>query len=131
MAYSHFRLYAFRACLKCLAIMTFPRPFRRRPSPWQIAWRRSPERMREHLNRLNGARTAKSDERAALVQAVFNLLPTDPMPPYELRDRLLTEWSRCYDEAIDKKAAWNLVRLGMRKGMVGRDENGLIYPRHR
>lgn len=107
------------------------RPFdRRRTTPWQEAWRRSPERMREHINRLNEARTAKSDEKAALVQAVFNLISPDPMPPYELRDRLAAEWLKCYEEDLDRKQSWNLVRLAMRKGMVGRTDDGMIYPRH-
>jgi hypothetical protein len=66
------------------------RPFRRRAgqaitrrpeSPWARAWRLSPERMREHISRLNEARTAKSEEAAQLVQAVLNLIPTEVTAP--------------------------------------------------
>ena len=110
---------------------TQPAITRKVESPWARAWRLSPERMREHIGQLNEARTAKSDEAAQLVQAVINLIPTDRgYRAHELRDLFATEWGRCYDEPLDKKAAWNKVRKAMRHGMLGRDEKGLIYPRH-
>ena len=108
-----------------------PIPNRRPESPWARAWRLSPERMREHIGQLNEARTAKSDEAAQLVQAVINLIPSDRgYRAHELRDLFAAEWGRCYNEPLDKKAAWNKVRKAMRHGMLGRDEKGLIYPRH-
>ena len=118
-----------------------PFPFRRRrrgpitprkpESPWARAWRLSPERMKQHISDLNSARTAKSEEAAQLVQAVLNLIPTDKgYRAHELRDLFASEWGRCYDEPLTKKDAWNKVRKAMRHGMLGRDENGLIYPRH-
>jgi hypothetical protein len=117
--------------------MSHPRPFRPRrsyspkiESPWAKAWRQSPERMADHIKKLNVARLAKSDEKAQLVQAVFNLMPADPVFPYQLRDALAREWKLCYEEDVEPKAAWNLVRLAMRKGMVGRSDDGRIYPRH-
>lgn len=121
--------------------MSHPFPFnrRRRPfaprqrteSPWAKAWRTAPERMRQHIDQLNSARTAKSEEIAHLIQAVLNLIPTDQRyRAHELRDLLATEWGRCYDEPLTKKQAWNKLRKAMRHGMIGRDDNGLIYPRH-
>ena len=109
----------------------FPIAPRRPESPWSRAWRLSPERMREHVEMLNRARVAKSEEQAQLVQAVINLIPCDRgYRAYELRDLFASEWGRCYDEPLDKKAAWNKVRKAMRHGMLGRDDKGLIYPRH-
>jgi len=106
-------------------------PITRRPeSPWARAWRLSPERMRQHIGQLNDARTAKSDEAAQLVQAVINLIPADKgYRAHELRDLFASEWGRCYDEPLTKKDAWNKIRKAMRHGMLGRDDNGLIYPR--
>jgi hypothetical protein len=87
--------------------------------------------MRQHIDQLNSARTAKSEEMAHLIQAVLNLIPTDQRyRAHELRDLLATEWGRCYDEPLTKKQAWNKLRKAMRHGMIGRDDNGLIYPRH-
>ena len=116
------------------------RPFRRRnqpivprrpESPWARAWRLSPERMKQHISDLNSARTAKSEEAAQLVQAVLNLIPLDRgYRAHELRDLFASEWGRCYDETLTSKEAWNKIRKAMRHGMLGRDENGLIYPRH-
>lgn len=122
--------------------MSHPFPFRRRrnsqpivprrpESPWARAWRLSPERMKQHVENLNAARTAKSEEAAQLVQAVLNLIPADRgYRAHELRDLFAGEWGRCYDEPLTKKEAWNKIRKAMRHGMLGRDENGLIYPRH-
>ena len=107
-------------------------PINRRPeSPWARAWRLSPERMREHISRLNEARTAKSEESAQLVQAVLNLIPADRgYRAHEIRDLFAAEWGRCYDEPLTKKDAWNKIRKAMRHGMLARDDNGLIFPRH-
>jgi len=107
-------------------------PITRRPeSPWARAWRLSPERMRDHVEMLNAARTAKSEEAAQLVQAVLNLVPADRgYRAHELRDLFAAEWGRCYGETLTKKEAWNKVRKAMRHGMLGRDDKGLIYPRH-
>ena len=121
--------------------MSQPFPFRRRrnqpitprrpESPWARAWRLSPERMKEHVEMLNAARTAKSEEAAQLVQAVLNLVPADRgYRAHELRDLFAAEWGRCYGETLNKKEAWNKVRKAMRHGMLGRDDKGLIYPRH-
>ena len=116
------------------------RPFRRRnqpivprrpESPWARAWRLSPERMKQHISDLNSARTAKSEEAAQLVQAVLNLIPLDRgYRAHELRDLFASEWGRCYNETLTSKEAWNKIRKAMRHGMLGRDEKGLIYPRH-
>lgn len=116
------------------------RPFRRRnqpivprrpESPWARAWRLSPERMKQHISDLNAARTAKSEEAAQLVQAVLNLIPADRgYRAHEIRDLFAAEWGRCYDEPLTKKDAWNKIRKAMRHGMLGRDDKGLIYPRH-
>ena len=104
---------------------------RRPESPWARAWRLSPERMKQHISDLNSARTAKSEEAAQLVQAVLNLIPSDRgYRAHELRDLFASEWGRCYDETLTSKQAWNKVRKAMRHGMLGRDEKGLIYPRH-
>jgi hypothetical protein len=121
--------------------MSHPFPFRRRrqnpitprrpESPWARAWRLSPERMKEHVEMLNAARTAKSEEAAQLVQAVLNLIPVDRgYRAHELRDLFASEWGRCYGETLNKKQAWNKVRKAMRHGMLGRDDKGLIYPRN-
>jgi hypothetical protein len=121
--------------------MSHPFPFRRRrqnpitprrpESPWARAWRLSPERMKEHVEMLNAARTAKSEEAAQLVQAVLNLIPADRgYRAHELRDLFASEWGRCYGETLNKKQAWNKVRKAMRHGMLGRDDKGLIYPRN-
>ena len=104
---------------------------RRTESHWTRIWRVCPERMREHVEMLNRARTAKSEEQAQLVQAVINLIPSDRgYRAFELRDLFASEWGRCYDEPLGKKEAWNKVRKAMRHGMLGRDDKGLIYPRH-
>jgi hypothetical protein len=87
--------------------------------------------MKEHVEMLNAARTAKSEEAAQLVQAVLNLIPSDRgYRAHELRDLFASEWGRCYGETLNKKQAWNKVRKAMRHGMLGRDDKGLIYPRN-
>jgi type I site-specific restriction endonuclease len=122
--------------------MSYPFPFRQQPdhnkhpkkkrreSPWQRAWRHSPERMREHITNLNNARVRRSEQTAELVQAVLNMLPIEPVPPYKLRDDFCKAWNECYSENKTTKEAWNLLRLAMRHGMIGRTEKNLIYPRH-
>lgn len=120
--------------------MSHPFPFRRRKTkpvnrketPWEKAWRISPERMREHLTRMNDARTKKAEQNAELIQAILNALSevvTEPIPPYKLRDLFQETWNESYGEEKTKREAWNLLRIAMRNGMIGRTENGLIYPR--
>jgi len=105
-------------------------PIHRKETPWERAWRLSPERMREHVNKLTEARVKKSEETAALVQVVLNLIPADPVAPYKLRDTFRQLWKETYDEDKTNQEAWNLLRLAMRHGKIGKTENGLIYPRH-
>lgn len=125
--------------------MNHPKPFRNRKpfspdgklagrpkrfeSPWKRAWRLAPERMRDHLNQMNKARSAKSEETAELVKALFDMLPVEPMQPYVFRDNIQKLWKECYSEEKTKQESWNLVRLAMRKGFIGKLENGLIFPR--
>jgi len=120
--------------------MSQPFPFRRRKSkksnpiqrtetPWARAWRTAPQRMKEHLDQMNQAKVAKSEETAELVQAILNMLDTEPVAPYKLRDAFHQTWNESYGEQKSKKEAWNLLRLAMRHGKIGKTENGLIYPR--
>lgn len=117
--------------------MSHPFPFRRRKTkpvnrketPWEKAWRISPERMREHLTRMNDARTKKAEQNAELIQAILNMLPDEPCQPYQLRDLFKQTWNESYGEEKTTKEAWNLLRVAMRHGKIGRTENGLIYPR--
>jgi len=85
--------------------------------------------MKEHLNQINQAKVAKSEETAELVQAILNMLDTEPVAPYKLRDAFQQTWNESYGEQKNKKEAWNLLRLAMRHGKIGKTENGLIYPR--
>jgi hypothetical protein len=121
--------------------MSHPFPFRRgkskrskptirKETPWARAWRISPERMREHINHMNQAKVKKSEQTAELVQAILNMMPIDPVAPYKLRDTFRQLWKETYDEEKSSKEAWNLLRIAMRYGKIGRTENGLIYPRH-
>ena len=119
--------------------MSQPFPFRRRKksnpiqrteTPWAKAWRLSPERMREHINHMNQAKVKKSEQTAELVQAILNMIPVNPVAPYKLRDTFRQLWKETYDEDKSSKEAWNLLRIAMRYGKIGRTENGLIYPRH-
>lgn len=121
--------------------MSHPFPFNRRrkrstkpaikrtETPWARAWRISPERMREHINHMNQAKVKKSEETAELVQAILNMLPDEPVQPYKLRDLFQETWNESYGEEKTKKEAWNLLRIAMRHGKIGKMENGLIYPR--
>jgi len=120
--------------------MSQPFPFRRRKSkkskpiqrtetPWARAWRTAPQRMKEHLDQMNQARLAKSEHMAALVQKILNMLSDDPVAPYVLREEFKQSWNESYGEERTSKEAWNLLRLAMRHGKIGRTENGLIYPR--
>ena len=104
-------------------------PIKRTETPWARAWRTSPQRMKEHLNQINQAKVAKSEETAELVQAILNMLDTNPVAPYKLRDAFQQTWNESYGEQKSKKEAWNLLRLAMRHGKIGKTENGLIYPR--
>lgn len=104
-------------------------PIQRTETPWAKAWRISPERMREHINHMNQAKVAKSEQTAELVQAILNMLPDDPVAPYKLRDLFRQTWNESYGEEKSSKEAWNLLRLAMRHGKIGKTENGLIYPR--
>lgn len=120
--------------------MSQPFPFRRQKSnkskliqrtetPWAKAWRTAPQRMKEHLDQMNQAKVAKSEETAELVQAILNMLDTEPVAPYKLRNAFQQTWNESYGEQKSKKEAWNLLRLAMRHGKIGKTENGLIYPR--
>lgn len=85
--------------------------------------------MREHINHMNQAKVKKSEETAELVQAILNMLPDEPVQPYKLRDLFQETWNESYGEEKTKKEAWNLLRIAMRHGKIGKMENGLIYPR--
>lgn len=81
---------------------------------------------------MNDARTKKAEQNAELIQAILNALSevvTEPIAPYKLRDLFQETWNESYGEEKTKKEAWNLLRIAMRNGMIGRTENGLIYPR--
>jgi hypothetical protein len=124
-----------------VAIMSHPRPFRTRffrkksgkppkaESPWKRAWRLAPERMREHLTQMNEARSKQSEQRGELVQALLNMMSVEPVQPYVMRNNLKSLWKECYNEDKTDKESWNLIRMAMRKGMIGRTDNNLIYPR--
>lgn len=101
-----------------------------RETPWARAWRRSPERMREHVTRMVEARTAKAGERAALVQALFDMMPSEPVRPFELRDRLVELWETAYGEKLTRRQGWLEVRCAMRQGMVAQTDDGDYIPRH-
>lgn len=85
--------------------------------------------MRQHIGDLNAARTAKTDERVALVQALFDLMPDTPVLPCVMRDRLAELWAECYGELLDRKQAWNHLRSARRRGKVAQTDEGLYYPR--
>jgi len=102
----------------------------RKPSHWTIMWRRHPERLRQHIDRLSKMRSDKAEERGRLIQALFNMMPSQPMRAFELRDRLAALWLETYSEEIDKKQAWSEIRRAMRLGMVGRSDDDLYIPRH-
>jgi len=109
-----------------------PNPYRRKPdaeTPWQRTWRLSPERMREHVTRMVKMRAEKAEERASLIQALFDMMPDTPVRPYELRDTLAALWFETYGEELDAKAAWLQVRRAIRNGMVGKTDDGKYYPR--
>lgn len=93
-------------------------------------WRRHPERLREHITKLSKLRADKAEERGRLIQALFNMMPSQPMRAFELRDRLADLWLETYDEQLDRKQAWAEVRRAMRLGMVGRSDDDLYVPRH-
>ncbi len=93
-------------------------------------WRRHPERLRQHIDRLSKMRSDKAEERGRLIQALFNMMPVQPMRAFELRDRLSALWLETYSEELDKKQAWSEVRRAMRLGMVGRSDDDLYIPRH-
>lgn len=78
---------------------------------------------------MNQAKVKKSEETAELVQAILNMLPDEPVQPYKLRDLFQETWNESYGEEKTKKEAWNLLRIAMRHGKIGKMENGLIYPR--
>ena len=86
--------------------------------------------MKEHLQQMNQAKVAKSEQTAELVQAVLNMISTDPVAPYKMRETFRQLWKETYDEDKTSKESWNLLRLAMRHGKIGKTENGLIYPRH-
>jgi hypothetical protein len=105
-------------------------PIQRTETPWARAWRTSPQRMKEHLQQMNQAKVAKSEQTAELVQAILNMISTDPVAPYKMRETFRQLWKETYDEDKTSKESWNLLRLAMRHGKIGKTENGLIYPRH-
>jgi len=47
-----------------------------------------------------------------------------------MRETFRQLWKETYDEDKTSKESWNLLRLAMRHGKIGKTENGLIYPRH-
>ena len=106
------------------------RNFRQNPTHWQKMWAKHPGRLREHIDRMAKIREEKSAERGRLIQAIFDLMPTEPMRPYELRDLLAHEWETTYGEPIDKKKAWSIVRAAQRRGMVGQTDDNLYFVRH-
>lgn len=109
-----------------------PNPYRRKrdaETPWQRTWRRSPERMREHVTRMVDMRAAKAEERASLVQAILDMMPAKAVRPYEFRDTLAGLWFETYGEELDAKAAWAQVRRAVRNGMVAKTDDGLYEPR--
>jgi hypothetical protein len=104
--------------------------FNQKPTHWQAMWAKHPERLRQHIDRLTAARGAKAEERGRLIQAVFDMIPTEPMRPHELRDALALLWTETYGEPMDKKAAWNMVRSAQRLGMIGQTDDNLYFVRH-
>ena len=116
-----------------------PYPFRRRrgnpnftrkPTHWQAMWKKHPERLRENITKMCEARSAKAQERGRLIQALFDLMPVEPMRPFELRDTLALLWQETYGEALDRKTAWANVKAAQRRGMVGQTDDGLYFVRH-
>ena len=116
-----------------------PTPFRRRsgnpkfarkPSHWQTMWKKHPERLRENITKMCAAREAKAGERGRLIQAIFDMMPTEPMRPFELRDTLAVLWQETYGEALDRKTAWATVKAAQRRGMVGQTDDNLYFVRH-
>lgn len=101
-----------------------------RRSHWAEMWKCHPERLREHVGRMTAARAAKSEERGRLIQAVFDMIPTDPMRPFELRDMLAVLWSETYGEPLSKKQAWAVVKSAQRRAMVGQTDDNLYFVRH-
>lgn len=93
-------------------------------------WAKHPGRLREHIDRMTKIREEKSAERGRLIQAIFDMMPTEPMRPYEIRDLLAIEWETTYGEPIDKKKAWAIVRAAQRRGMVGQTDDNLYFVRH-
>lgn len=106
------------------------RDFNSKPTYWQTMWRKHPERLREHITRMCAAREAKAGERGRLIQAIFDLMPTEPMRPFELRDTLALLWRETYGETLDRKTAWATVKAAQRRGMVGQTDDNLYFVRH-
>jgi hypothetical protein len=76
------------------------------------------------------AREAKAGERGRLIQAIFDMMPTEPMRPFELRDTLALLWRETYNETLDRKTAWATVKAAQRRGMVGQTDDNLYFVRH-
>lgn len=76
------------------------------------------------------ARTAKAEERASLVQALFDMMPEEPVRPFLLRDRLVELWETAYGEKLTRRQGWLEVRCAMRHGMVAQTDDGDYIPRH-
>lgn len=86
--------------------------------------------MRAHVEALTKLRQAKAEERGQLIQSIFNMIPQTPVQPFVLRDTLSKVWLECYAEPLDKKQSWAVIKAASRRGMVGRTDDGMIYPRH-
>jgi hypothetical protein len=106
------------------------RDFNKKPTHWQAMWRKHPERLREHITRMVVARGAKAQERGRLIQAIFDMMPTEPMRPFELRDTVALLWGETYGEVMDRKTAWATVKAAQRRGMVGQTDDNLYFVRH-
>ena len=87
-------------------------------------------RTRTPPEQLRLTETAVAWDRLELVQAILNMISTDPVAPYKMRETFRQLWKETYDEDKTSKESWNLLRLAMRHGKIGKTENGLIYPRH-
>ena len=106
------------------------RDFNSKPTYWQTMWKKHPERLREHITRMCAARDGKAAERGRLIQAIFDMMPTEPMRPFELRDTLALLWRETYGETLDRKTAWATVKAAQRRGMVGQTDDNLYFVRH-
>lgn len=115
-----------------------PRFYRRRLDPkkykecklaeyWKKRWDANPEALAEHLQMLNEARKAKSEQRVVEVKAVLALIDPNPMMRSRMELAIMDTWCAVYGERIDRAKAVATIRFGIRKGLIGKTDSGFHF----